>query len=268
MELLIASGADVLARNVANTAALNMAVNHANHKNDDRVKRAVAAAGMSQALRREDLAATSDVIELGGGDVNYQDTRPNSGRWTPLILATAKHNHQAVEWLLSIGADPNLAEKDGWTPLFFAVFSGDVELCRPILEAGSDLRHRLPSGKSVLDLARERNAPAVVELLVQHEENERRALEASRTADPVKEVLPNAVETEPSNEELNRERVRRDEQKRRDEQRAREEQQRREEQMKAQRRQEEYIEEDVRYEDVDVAEPEGLLDKVLSFFGM
>ena len=268
MELLVASGADVLAKNVANTAALNMAVNHAKHKNDDRVKRVIAAAGMSQALRREDLTAVSDVIELGGGDVNYQDSRPNSGRWTPLILATAKHNRQVVEWLLSIGADPNLAEKDGWTPLFFAVFSGDADLCRPILEAGSDLRHKLPSGKSVLDLARERNAPAVVELIMQHEEMERRALEASRVADPVEEVLPNTVETEPSNEELNRERMRREEQRRRDEQRVREEQQRREDLKRNQRQAEQYIEEEVRYEDVDVAEPDGLLDKVMSFFGM
>ncbi|CAM9404731.1 unnamed protein product, partial [Ectocarpus fasciculatus] len=110
-------------------------------------------------------AEVIDVLLQANADPNIAE----KDGWSPLMFSAVKgdHNHQAVEWLLSIGADPNLAEKDGWTPLFFAVFSGDVELCRPILEAGSDLRHRLPSGKSVLDLARERNAPAVVELLVQ-----------------------------------------------------------------------------------------------------
>lgn len=264
VELLISHGADVLAKNVAHTGALNMATNYANHKNDDRVKKVIATAGLSQSLRREDLDAVSDMIEVGGADVNYQDTHANSGRWTALILATAKRNLEAVAWLIGIGADPNIPEKDGWTPLFFAVFSNDAELCRLILEAGSDYHYRLSNGKSALDLARSRNAPDVIQVLEEHEERERLALEQGNNEDPARETLPNVVETGPSEEETTRERARLEQHQREQHQR---DELRRRRQAELQRK-EDYAEEDVRYEDVEAAEPESLVDKLMSFLGL
>jgi ankyrin repeat protein len=259
VQLLLDHSADVLVTNIANTGALTMAANYAAHKNDDRVKRAIAEAGMAQALRREDLPSVLEMIEVGGVDVNYQDQKSTSGKWTPLILSAAKHDRDATAWLLRQGADPNIAEKDGWMPIFFAVFSSDAELCEMLLAGGADAQYRLPNGKSALDLARDRNVSDVVKVMSDHEEKERRALEDSKTADPKKEVLPNAVETGPSEEEKRQEQLR--------------EQQQREQQQLVRRRQteqakkEEYIEEDIRYEDVEAAEPEGLLDKVMSFLG-
>jgi ankyrin repeat protein len=258
VQLLLDHSADVLVKNIANTGALTMAANYATHKNDDRVKRAIASAGMAQALRREDLNWAIEMVEIGGADVNFQDQKSTSGKWTPLILATAKHNREAVNWLLSQGADPNIAEKDGWMPIFFAVFSNDVQLCKLILDAGSDIQYRLANGKSALDLARERKNADVIKVMTDHEEKERRALEESKTADPKKEVLPNAVETRPSEEEKRQEQMQREAQQHLEEARRK---------RQAQMQKEQDIEEDIRYEDVGVAEPEGLFDKVMSFFG-
>ena len=280
--LLLEHGADVLARNMGNTGALIMASNYAKHKNDDRVKRAIAEAGMAQALRREDLPSVIEMLEVGDVDINYQDPKPSSVKWTPLILATSKRDLASVSSLLNRGADPNIAEADGRMPLFFAVFANDAQLCKIILESGADIRHRLRNGKSAVDVAHERKNADVIRILTEHEERERRALEESKTADPVKEVLPNAVETAASEEEKRQEKLQREQQARDKQQQAREqherdkqqqarEQHEREEKARRRRQQEqpkeEYIEEHVRYEDVAVAEPEGLVDKVMSFLG-
>ncbi|XP_014228859.1 ankyrin repeat and protein kinase domain-containing protein 1-like [Trichogramma pretiosum] len=42
--------------------------------------------------------------------------RDKTGR-TPLSVALLNGNTKMAEWLLGTGADPNLADKTGWTPL-------------------------------------------------------------------------------------------------------------------------------------------------------
>ena len=45
---------------------------------------------------------------------------------------------QAVRQAFAEGADPNVRQETGLTPLYWAVGCGDAEICRLLLEAGAD----------------------------------------------------------------------------------------------------------------------------------
>lgn len=229
-----------------------MAIRFATHKNDNRVQRLVAASGIQQGIYREDLRSVLEMIEQGDADVNSRATLHNSGGWTPLILATSKRDKESVGWLLGAGANPNIAENDGWVPLFFAIFSNDPELCRILLDAGTNLNYRLPDGKSALDLARERGKQEIIEMITQYQDA------FHRKEDPPmrnEEKVPEFVEVFSEEKENQADLVKLEELK----------QQHRRHPQEPTR--EVYVEEDVRYEDVEQAEPEGLLDRVLTFLG-
>src|SRR4051794_35626721 len=62
----------------------------------------------------------------------------NELRVHPLHSATAAHDHDAVRALLEAGADPNVRQQGGYTPLLQALHVDDPELTRMLLEHGAD----------------------------------------------------------------------------------------------------------------------------------
>ena len=58
-----------------------------------------------------------------------------------------------VKMLLDLGADPNLREQGGFTPLHVAAQNDDVETIRFLLLGGADLTLKSEDGKTALDLA-------------------------------------------------------------------------------------------------------------------
>jgi ankyrin repeat protein len=80
------------------------------------------------------------------------------------------HNRwgQVTRLLLKKGADVNAADKRGATPLFLAIFSQDVELCRELIKAGANTNYQLPNGVSMLRFARTISSKQVIELLKQN----------------------------------------------------------------------------------------------------
>lgn len=63
--------------------------------------------------------------------------------------------HQAVDFILSAGADPSAAAHDGWAPLHAAAMTGHIDLARRLLVAGASREGRLMNvaGGSPLALA-------------------------------------------------------------------------------------------------------------------
>ena len=82
--------------------------------------------------------------------LNWQDTDfGQSALWW-----FAMHGNVAlVRRLVDAGADVNLADKDGWTPLSVAAFYGHAEVISALLSAGADPSRQVEDGDTAYDKA-------------------------------------------------------------------------------------------------------------------
>ena len=65
---------------------------------------------------------------------------------TPLHIAVANNNLEAVEILIKQGADPNAADKNGVTPLCEAARQNDVAIAKKLIQLGADVATKQPDG--------------------------------------------------------------------------------------------------------------------------
>ncbi|XP_044924807.1 fibronectin type 3 and ankyrin repeat domains protein 1 [Mustela putorius furo] len=98
-----------------------------------------------------------------GCEVDAVDT--GSG-WTPLMRVSAVSGNQSVaSVLIEAGADVNMRDKDGKTPLMVAVLNNHEELVQLLLSKGADASVKNEFGKGVLEMARVFDRQNVVSLL-------------------------------------------------------------------------------------------------------
>ncbi len=113
-------------------------------------------------VKRNDPTYTRFLLEHGADP----DIRDNAGT-TPLMLAVTQNEPACVEALLAHHADPNVANDNGETPLIRAVQMRNLGLVRTLLKAGADpdqADHL--AGMSARDYARnERRSPALLEAI-------------------------------------------------------------------------------------------------------
>jgi hypothetical protein len=96
-----------------------------------------------------------------GADPNIRDRDGN----TPLHFAASKGCAEVARLLLEHGADPNAQDKSGETPLHLAASGGHVDIVRLLLEHGADPTVKNKDGDTPLDLARRRGHREVVSLI-------------------------------------------------------------------------------------------------------
>jgi uncharacterized protein len=72
----------------------------------------------------------------------------------PIHSAVAGRHGGVVGALLDAGADPNVRQRHGWTPLQGAAEHGDVETVDRLLSAGADPGATNDDGVAAADLAR------------------------------------------------------------------------------------------------------------------
>jgi hypothetical protein len=101
------------------------------------------------------LAARAGQVEViehlvrAGADPNLRDT--NENEWTPLLNAVHKHQRNAVQALLRLGADPD--KGGGLTPLIMAAGYGDTAMVRLLLDGGANPHVGVKPGENALGAA-------------------------------------------------------------------------------------------------------------------
>ncbi len=110
--------------------------------------------GLHIVVARRDLTWTRWLLQEGANP-NIAD---NSGR-TPLIVAAEGGFLEGVEVLLGKGAQVDVANATGETPLIAAVHSRNVALMEVLLEGGADPDRTDNAGRSARDYAGMRGVP-------------------------------------------------------------------------------------------------------------
>jgi len=108
------------------------------------------------------------LTEYGPPDINAGDEIES----TPLLSALGSHNFKdgsVLQLLLEHGADINVQNQAGQTPLLWASMNGALEVVRLLLEHGADVEAKDNDGKTALQVAAEEGHDKVVELLREHE---------------------------------------------------------------------------------------------------
>ena len=100
------------------------------------------------------------LLEIGA-DINLA----NSAGDTPLYVASERGNVEMVRILLEKGADINQAESNGQTPLMIAVGMGHEEVVEALLEYGANLNAKTSEGYTAFDMLYEDEFPEIATLL-------------------------------------------------------------------------------------------------------
>lgn len=107
--------------------------------------------------------AFQERLRARSGTVDERDPRQKA---TALIWAARTGNGLGAELLLSLGADPDAADREGRRALHHAAARGDLELARSLLQAGADSGAADGRGGTALHLACAAVSFPLVELLV------------------------------------------------------------------------------------------------------
>ncbi len=99
-----------------------------------------------------------------GAHVHQVSHNPMRNQALHACLSLGK-DHASVRTLIEGGADVRMAQSGGFTPLHQAAVTGDTELVAMLVSAGADKAVRSDDEKTAAEYARERGYPAVAEML-------------------------------------------------------------------------------------------------------
>ena len=117
------------------------------------------------AVSRGDLAAVKKYLQEDPSRLSRQTTRENT-YITPLSLAIRSRQDAVAHFLINKRTNINEGGHSGVSPLFDALFSGQLEMAKALIDAGADVDHR--SGqRSLLHYAASSSNKQVAEFLLE-----------------------------------------------------------------------------------------------------
>lgn len=128
---------------------------------------------------RDGTEATKFLSEPGSTIIN---TRDLSNGETALHYVVQRRDDVWTKFLLQRGANPNIADKNGITPLTIAASLGFVEGVEQLVKAGARVDTTNAAGETPLIAAIHRRDGAIIRLLLKHGANPDRADNSGRTA--------------------------------------------------------------------------------------
>ncbi len=128
---------------------------------------------------RDGTVVVNALAEPGNTLVNTRDISNGQGA---LHIVTARRDTQWIKFLTARGANPNLADKDGVTPLVIASNIGFVDGAEALLDAGARVDVTNSAGETPLIAAVHRRDMAMLRLLLDKGANPDRADNSGRTA--------------------------------------------------------------------------------------
>ena len=114
---------------------------------------------ISRAIWNGDIPRLEKLL-AGGGDINAYVHRDA----TPLMLAVMNKNEAVVDFLLTKGAKPDVADSSRWTPLHRAALDGQLGIAIRLLKAGADPNLRTNHGVSVPGMAQRHGHTDIAEV--------------------------------------------------------------------------------------------------------
>ena len=87
---------------------------------------------------------------------------------TPICIAAAHNHPQIIEILANAGANLNVGNSDGWSPLHAAIQQGAMDSCRKLLVLGADPNSRGERGMTPLHIAAVYDRVDMIKMLVFH----------------------------------------------------------------------------------------------------
>ena len=67
--------------------------------------------------------------------------------------------------LIDSGADVNMKNNDGWTPLYCAVVEGFTDIVKLLVDAGAEINTKISSGRTPLEYALWKGQEDIIEIL-------------------------------------------------------------------------------------------------------
>jgi len=98
----------------------------------------------------------------GSADINAKNKDGN----TPLLYAILNDSTETAEQLIAQGADINAKNKDGYTPLHYAVSGNSKEMAELLIAKGADIDAKEKNGYTPLHYAVSGNSKEMAELLI------------------------------------------------------------------------------------------------------
>ncbi len=95
---------------------------------------------------------------------NVCNVNVGSENGTSLMAATYKNREILVKYLLDFGADPNIADANGTTPIHYAVIMQNINIIKLLVKADADFTLKDGSGKTAKEYAEMSQNETIIEL--------------------------------------------------------------------------------------------------------